>query len=343
MSTRTEFAGVGRLPEGLIYPELVHTGLVETLAQNSNAFNAASNGAIQLITQAFRGDFLQESFFNQVGLISRRVNSGVSPVNPTLGEPTAVTGREKITVKLNRRIGPVDWTRDVANLMGMSQEVFSLAMGEMAAKEIQIDWLHTALVALAAATVNEAEQTVIASPLPDIDTPLLTRGLQVYGDALGSVKLWVMHSAVYFALVREQIGANITNIADFNVREGTPVTLGIPVLVTDDAALVAPVSPDLPETRQYTTLGIVEGGVSILEQGEPFVHTEIQQGRENLVVAMQGEHGFGLGLKGYSWDVGNGGQNPDDTALGTGSNFDSVATDSKNLAAAAIVHQVPAL
>jgi hypothetical protein len=47
--TRQLWAASGRLPEGLIYPELVHTGISETLVQNSQAFNAASQGAIRLV------------------------------------------------------------------------------------------------------------------------------------------------------------------------------------------------------------------------------------------------------------------------------------------------------
>lgn len=48
--TRQLWAASGRLPEGLIYPELVHGGMVETLVQNTDAFNAASRNTIRLVT-----------------------------------------------------------------------------------------------------------------------------------------------------------------------------------------------------------------------------------------------------------------------------------------------------
>jgi hypothetical protein len=37
-------------------------------------------------------------------------------------------------------------------------------------------------------------------------------------------------------------------------------------------------------------------------------------------------------VKGYRWDVTNGGANPDDSSLGTGSNWDRAATSDKDLA-----------
>ena len=77
MSTRQLWAASGRLPEGIIYPELVHSGLSETLVQNTDAFNAASQGAIRPVTQRRRGDFAQDSFFQNVAnLIERRGVAG---------------------------------------------------------------------------------------------------------------------------------------------------------------------------------------------------------------------------------------------------------------------------
>jgi hypothetical protein len=45
---------------------------------------------------------------------------------------------------------------------------------------------------------------------------------------------------------------------------------------------------------------------------------------------LQGEFAFNVGLKGFQWDVTNGGANPTDSALGTGSNWDLIAADIKD-------------
>lgn len=47
---------------------------------------------------------------------------------------------------------------------------------------------------------------------------------------------------------------------------------------------------------------------------------------------MQVDYTFGLGLKGYTWDAASGGKSPSDAALGTGSNWDKVATSDKHTA-----------
>ena len=81
-----------------------------------------------------------------------------------------------------------------------------------------------------------------------------------------------------------------------------------------------------------TTLGLVENATVIEESEEPTVHTDVVSGKDNLVLRLQSEYAYNLGVKGTAWDVANGGVNPDDTALGMASNWDSVMDDVKDLA-----------
>jgi len=76
--------------------------------------------------------------------------------------------------------------------------------------------------------------------------------------------------------------------------------------------------------------------VTALQNGAPFVDTQIEQNRENLVVSMQGEHSYNVKVKGFAWDIPNAGVNPDTATISTGSNWDRTATDSKDLAAVAL-------
>jgi len=48
-----------------IYDALFHSARVETIQQNVQAFNAASNGALQLAARDLQGDFAKESFFTE--------------------------------------------------------------------------------------------------------------------------------------------------------------------------------------------------------------------------------------------------------------------------------------
>lgn len=81
----------------------------------------------------------------------------------------------------------------------------------------------------------------------------------------------------------------------------------------------------------YTTLGLSADAVVIEESETPFIHSEIITGKDNLVVRMQGEYEYNLGLRGLAWDVATGGVNPDNTTLSTGSNWGSIMDDVKDL------------
>lgn len=80
---RETWAGSGatsHLPQGIIYPELVHSGMTETLVQNTDAFNAATRNAIRMVPVRSQGDFKQESLFKNVqNLVQRRNVESVSP------------------------------------------------------------------------------------------------------------------------------------------------------------------------------------------------------------------------------------------------------------------------
>ena len=329
MSTRQNWAGSGRLPEGLIYPELVHSGISETLVQNSAAFNAASQGAIRLVPTRRMGDFAQSSFFKNVAnLIERRAVTG-SPDNPDVTSKT-LPADEFISVKLNRRIGPVDATLDAFKKLGRepNMEVVSFGLGEQVAKAQQLEWLNDGLTAVVAGIANQGSLTITRSPEQTLDTDMLVDGLAAFGDAASRVVIWVMHSKPYFDLVKSQIAANIDGVSNFNVARATPITLNRPVLVTDSA--------DLVNGSIYTTLGLTEDAVVIEESETPYIHNEIISGKENLVVRLQGEYAYNLGLRGLAWDITNGGINPDNGALGTGTNWDSVMDDVKDLPGVAI-------
>ena len=329
--TRESFAGVGRLPEGIIYPELVHGGMVETLVQNTDAFNAASLNTIRLVTQRRRGDFHQESFFKNVSSLINRRDVNVSPANPTVAS-SPVPVDENISVKLNRRVGPVDQTYDSFRKLGDSAdlEVLSFLLGEQIAKAMQVEMLDSGLRSVVAAIT--ANGTLIHTASAGLITDSLVSGLALFGDASNRVSMWIMHSKPFFELIQAQITANIDGISNFNIAQASPVTLNRPVLVTDSAALVdASVSP-----QKYITLGLVECGVVMEDSEEELMYTDVITGKENIVARLQGEYAYNVGCKGSKWDVTNGGVNPNDAALGTSTNWDIIMDDVKDLSGFAI-------
>ena len=335
--TRESFAASGRLPEGIIYPELVHSGMSETLVQNTDAFNAASLNALRIVTNRQKGDFAQESFFKNVSNLIQRRDVNTSPANPAVAS-TGVPIDEFVSVKLNRRIGPIDQTLDSFRKLGENpdMEVLSFLLGGQIAKAMQVEMLDTLIRSLVASITAQPTLTFDADVASaGLDTPDLVDGLSLFGDAASRVRIWVMHSKPYYELVKSQISANIDGVSNFNVASATPVTLNRPVLVTDSAALLdTSVSP-----QQYGTLGLVEDAAIAEDSESDMMHSEVITGQENLVTRLQGEYAYNVGCKGLKWDVTNGGVNPNDAALGTGTNWDSVMDNVKDLPGVAIRSQ----
>jgi len=88
---------------------------------------------------------------------------------------------------------------------------------------------------------------------------------------------------------------------------------------------------------KYYTLGLTQGAIRIRVDGQltaPVVETVT--GIENLCLRIQAEADWFLGVKGYAWDVANGGANPLDAALGTVTNWDLAATSVKHTAGVVI-------
>jgi hypothetical protein len=85
-------------------------------------------------------------------------------------------------------------------------------------------------------------------------------------------------------------------------------------------------------TDTYNVLGLVQGAGLVKESEPDNVAFELVTGLDNLVYRYQGEYAFNVGVKGFQWDVTNGGVNPTDSDLSTATNWDKVATSYKDCA-----------
>ncbi|MBX5238630.1 major capsid protein [Rhizobium sp. NLR22b] len=318
----------GKASDFKVYQEYLQTRMTEILTQNGDLFNVASNGAIVMTSASKRGDYEYEAFFKSIsGLASRRDTTSTSSATDL-----ALTQDEFVRVKLNRKIGPVANTRDSFRkiMARYSQTEFTDIVAEQASKAQQLDMLNSTLRAGRAALVNQSAVLYTIPSNGTMTTAGLVNGLAKRGDRADDVVCWVMHSKVYFDLVLQQISANIDGLSNFNVQTGTPVTLNRPVVISDSAALA--VTSGSPAVMTYYTLGLTANALLAESSEEDDVVVDEVTGNENLIVRIQGEYAFNAGVKGFKWDVANGGANPNDTALATGSNWDPAVTDYKDYA-----------
>lgn len=314
---------IGKASDFKIYEEQFFGGMNEVLMQNAEAFNAASLNTIQLVPQRRKGNYEQESFFLEIAsLVSRRDTTSTSDATDI-----AMTQGEFVGVKLNRKIGPVAQTLDAFKKISLDPQEMSFLVGQQTAKAVTVDYLTSTVKALVASLGGQAAVCYDYSGSGTLSHGVLASGLSKFGDAAKSVVCWVMHSKPFFDLVGQAISDKITNVADVVIHGGLPGALGRPVIVTDAADLKVSGSPDT-----YYTLGLVANGATVKESEEQNVVSDLITGKENLIMRVQGEYAFNLNLKGFAWDITNGGSNPAAAAVATASNWDKVATDNKSLA-----------
>ena len=324
---------IGKASDFKVYNEYLNGRINELLSQVGNVFNGASNGAIKLSTLSRKGDYDYASLFSNVsGLAARRDTTSVASVTDT-----ALSQDEYVKVKLNRKLIPVAQTRDAfRKIFGNFSEVeFSDILAEQAANAMQVEMCDSGLLAARAALKGQAASYITETSLGSISTNTLVTALAAMGDRADRVVCWVMHSKPYYDLVKDQIAANITNVSNFNVATGTPVTLNRPVIVVDSSSLIAQLNS--PDVNDYYTLGLTAGAVEIENSEQQEVVVQDVTGLENLVIRFQGEYAYNLGVRGFKYDVSNGAANPSSTTLGTGTNWDTCFSSVKERAGVAIM------
>jgi len=315
--------GIGKASDFKIYNEEFYGGMVETLTQNADAFNAASNGALKLVPTRRKGDQVKESFLKLIAnLITRRDTTSVAAVTDLKAEMG-----ENIAIKINRKIGPIAQTLDAWRKVGLDSSQLSFVVGQQVGQAVAVDYINTSLSALVTALLTQA--TVGFDHSAESPTTMthsaLVSGMAKLGDAAGRIVCYVMHSKPYFDLMGQSIADKIFEVAGVTIREGTIATFGKPTIVLDSPALIDLV----PAPDNYFVLGLVPGAATVEESEEREIVSDVITGLENLVGRVQGEYAFNLGIKGFTWDSAAGVQ-PTDAALATAANWDLTAASIKD-------------
>lgn len=311
---------VGTQSDFIIYEDEFFAGAYEVIEQNVQVFNGPSRGSLRLITDPHRGDWRKRSFFQTVsgGLISRRDPSTDDSV--TSAKLAQDDAKEP---KCSRRIGPVENTLSSFKKIDEDPRVMSFILGQQTGPEMFQNHVNTAIMAVEAALEGVSDLSEDDSS-GTITTNGLIDALAKMGDQAARIVAWVMHSKVFYDLVKEQKALNVTDISSVNIMEGMPITMNRPVIVTDSSSLYTSGT-----TTQYSTLGLVADAVMVRESEAREIVTETITGRENLNLRIQGEYAVTVGVKGFDF---TGSANPTDAALASSGNWSQVASDVKSCA-----------
>jgi len=309
----------------VIRDEYFEAGFIEGVAQNTDAFNEASRGAIRLINDPQVGYYSKERFWDTMStVVTRRDLTSTSAATGV-----AATQDEVVGVKVYRKAVP-QFTVGALRTIGQSAEEFSQELGIHVSQWMLKDQLNAGLNSVEAALSAETGTLVYDyTGTGDLAFAALVDGLQKMGDAAGNVVCWVAHSKPFYDLLGDGVtNYKVENVAGGLILGGEPSMVGVgrPFVITDSAALYLDATTD-----NYYTLGLVPGAVTIVNS-EPVSVTSYYVDQENVTLRVHMEWAYTITVKGYEWDTSNGGSNPTDATLATASNWDAVVADKRDKA-----------
>jgi hypothetical protein len=188
-----------------------------------------------------------------------------------------------------------------------------------------MDQLNSAISAGVGAISNVASVTNDVSATGGVTQLALNDTDALFGDASMSLVSRVMNGMMYHKL----IGQNITNANTLFKADGVTVVdiLGKAIVVVDSPALYATGTPNL-----LKVLSLSAGAITVFDGTEVVSNVETSNGKTRIETTLQADYTFGLGLKGYGWDMTNGGKSPSSAEIATGTNWEQVVTSIKHTA-----------
>lgn len=303
-----------------VYNDDIVGTTIELLGQKTDQFNAASGGAIVLSTAAWRGDFSRESFFNQIASAKRRVDRYAANADQ---EATALTQGEHVGVKVAGGFGPVLF--EPAQMTWLMEDPASAirAISEGFSDALLADQLNTAVGAAVAAVGGNTALVNDVSATAGISLNALNGSHAKFGDQSQLLITDVMTGATWHSLVDKAL----TNSNQLFVSGNVLVVdvLGKRYVISDIPALYETGTPN-----KAKVLSVVANGIIVDNASDIISNVDTSNGKTRIETTWQADYTFGLKLKGYSWDVANGGKSPTDAELFTASNWDKAVAENKH-------------
>ncbi|OOF55769.1 major capsid protein [Rodentibacter genomosp. 2] len=302
-----------------VFNKQTQVALTETVDQDIEKFNEASGGTIVLQNAPVEGDFdIRASFKAVAGLVRRRNAYGQGTV-----EAKRLEQLLNVAVKVAAGTPPLEYEPQQYHWILKNPELAAITIGQQLAKARLADMLNTAVLGGVAA-IGGNTKTVLDDKAQAPTFRTLNKGAALFGDRSGSLKAWVMHSTTLHSLFENAL-TNTERLFNYDNINVVRDPFGRVFVVTDSPALVN-------ADGSYNTLGLVEN--AILVGGNNDFNSVIlpKVGGENIGATYQAEWTYNLGILGYKWDMAAGGKSPNDTALGTSTNWEKSATFDKDTA-----------
>jgi hypothetical protein len=302
-----------------IYDDLFNQAYIETLTQQVNVFNEASNGMLVLTTESIKGNFQKKAIFKELAtsaIIKHRDPSSVAQITAETLDQI-----EQIGVKINR-YSFIQKTADAFAKLAMDPNTtFSQVVGTATAMAQAEDHVNTLLAALTGAIGSDTAM-VIDKSTAKIDFKDINEARFKFGDKYQSVRGLVMHSSVAKDLADLNIDEKLSNVAGLTIQTGNFAHLGLPIVITD--------SPELVSGGVGSVFALTAEAGVIIDSETPRAYTQIDVTTENTMLQLKRETAANLLVKGYSYT--GTGVSPTNADLKDTTKWASFATDAKNRA-----------
>lgn len=295
------------LSDNVIYPDLIHGAFVEKVREVVEIFNAASANTMRLTSGSALGFEQRESFFETIDTVHRRDHANldndvtVNAVNTDEWlRPTVLRAVTLKAYDLLLWLQGRDW----------DPETLSMMMGEKFALDTLKDRCDTGLEALIAAMDSETDMKH-GDGSNKFDYKKLNQGLAKLGDRRDEVGMLVMHSVTYADIIDHSVEEKFDGLTGVTIREGSPATLGLPVLVTDNTNLHVEQSPG---DDHYRILALRPSALTLTDLLTPTWEFDKDIVTHGQAMTVRGNLHYQIDVLGFAFD---GDKNP---ASGTSSN-----------------------
>ena len=317
-----------------VYDEQIRLRTIELLGQDLQKFNAASGGTIVLDMSRWTGNYSKESFYNSLAGAQRRVDRYAANADVAA---TALSESEVVGVKVAGGFGPVIFEPSQLTWLSSNPEEAINVISQGFADALLADQLNTVVGCAVAAITNIPalvnDVSALTAGAGALTQSALNGSHAKFGDMSGMLRADVMTGAAYHKLVDKglQNGERLFESSNVTVQS----ILGKLFVVSDIPALTVAGTPN-----KTIVLSLVANALIVDNASDIITNLEPSNGKTRIETTWQADYSFGTRLKGYAWDVANGGASPDNADLFTGSNWDNVMGDVKHTAGTAAIADI---
>lgn len=289
------------------YENYVRTGYVQGIVDRINVFNSRSGGTIRLTSEFTTGMEKNIAFWEDFGVMTRRDISV-----DTAQTPHKIERDEYHAFKTFWKFEPVNFQLSAFKTAdGMSEnDVYVMIGRKLAEKKLDFAVKQALMIASAAITSGGAAVNLdytVGTP-ENFTVDKVVEAVSLYGDRASNLKALVMHSAVYFPLIKDQIvNYQFDTGAGLRIQGGSPATYGLPVIVTDNPELVY---KDENGDTFYKTLLLANNAVTLSDNGYTKAAYGLELGKENITSLFQAEGDMWNSILGYTYTGSDRNANP---------------------------------